>query len=85
MLYLEFDETDEGGVPTEMGTHVHCRNENESDPRDHCDMPYVYWLPISQRAARWAAANVRIVWEDEQQKLAGWNAGAPLPGGPRHG
>ena len=23
--------------------------------------------------------NVRIVWEDERQKLAGWNAGKPMP------
>ena len=69
------------GVPTEAGTHVHCKFEKEDDPRDHCTMPYVYWLPIQTRAAAWAVKNVRIVWEDEHEKLAAWNAGKPLSGG----
>ncbi len=83
-LYLEFDEADQGGAPTEAGTHVHCKFEKEDDPRDHCTMPYVHWLPIQTRAAAWAAKNVQIVWEDERQKLADWNAGKPMPGGMRN-
>jgi len=77
-LYLEFDESDADGVPTETGTHVRCTNEDEDDPRDHTDVPYVYWLPVQVRAARWAAMHVRIVWEDERAKLAAWNAGEPI-------
>lgn len=80
-LYLEFDEWDESGTPTEAGTHVHCTNEDESNPRDHVDMPYVYWLPVQVRAARWAAGEVGIVLTDDRQRLADWNAGKPLPGG----
>ena len=80
-LYLEFDEWDEAGTPTEWGTHVHCTNEDESDPHDHVDMPYVYWLPVQVRAAHWAAEEVCIVETDDRQRLADWNAGKALPGG----
>jgi hypothetical protein len=80
-LYLEFDEWDADGTPTEAGTHAHCKNENEDDPRDHADMPYVYWLPIDIRAAHWARENVRVVEQDDRERLADWNAGKALPGG----
>lgn len=77
-LYLEFDEWDlETGAPTKTGTHVYCRNEDESDT-SHTDMPYVYWLPVQIRAARWAAAHVVIVDRDDQEALDDWNAGRPI-------
>lgn len=62
-LYLEFDEWDtKTGAPTDTGTHVHCRNEM---PSDHCDMPYVYWLPVQTRAVRWAAEHLVITDRDD--------------------
>jgi hypothetical protein len=82
-LYLEFDEWDaETGAPTEVGVHVHCQNEKENDPRDHSEMPYVYWLPVQVRAHRWCLEeDIQIVLTDDRQRLADWNAGKPLPGG----
>lgn len=77
-LYLEFDEWESDGTPTEAGTHTHCKNEDEDDPRDHADMPYAYWLPVDVRAARWARKNIRIVEHDDRKRLADWNAGKPL-------
>ena len=78
-LYLEFDEWEsESGAPTDSGTHVHCKNEKEDDPRDHSDMPYVYWLPVQQRAARWAAAHLVITERDDRKELAAWNEGRPI-------
>ena len=35
----------------------------------------------SRRERQRGRQNVRIVWEDERQKLADWNAGKPMPGG----
>lgn len=85
-LYLEFDETEEDGTPTDLGVHVHCQNELDVDdpnydPRDHSDMPYVNWLPVQKRAAEWAITHIRIVWHDDRERLDDWNAGKPLPGG----
>ena len=80
-LYLEFDEWNEDGTPTEAGVHVHCTNEDDTDPRDHVDMPYVYWLPVEARAYEWCQNEVRIVWNDDRKRVADWNAGKPLPGG----
>ena len=78
-LYIEFDEWDaETGTPTEAGTHVRCKHEDWSNPRDHSDMPYVYWMPVQVRAARWAAQHVRIVDKGEFRALAAWNAGQPI-------
>lgn len=82
-LYLEFDEWDEDGVPTELGVHVHCTNEDESDPYVHSNMPYVYWLPVQVRAHKWCLDEIRIVLSDDRQRLADWNTGKPLPGGMR--
>ena len=60
-LVIEIDEWDaETGIPTETGVHVTCRNEGRGDLRDHYDMPYVYWLPIQRRAARWVQRYVQI-------------------------
>ena len=78
-LYLEFDEWDAAtGAPTETGTHVHCTNDNGDDPNDHTDMPYVNWLPLEVRAARWAAEHIVIADRDDRAELAAWNAGEPL-------
>lgn len=78
-LYLEFDEWDAAtGAPTDTGTHVHCTNEDETDLRDHSEMPYVYWLPVRVRAARWAAEHIVIADRDDRKELAAWNAGEPL-------
>ena len=64
-LYLEFDEWYEHGTPTETGVHVYCKNEDETDPRDHSEMPYVRWMPVEHRAYRWCLDHVRIVEHDE--------------------
>lgn len=84
-LYLEFDEWDaETGAPTETGVHVHCENEDENDPHDHCDMPYVNWLPVQVRAYKWCIEEEIVIADDDDHKrLADWNAGNPLPGGMR--
>lgn len=77
-LYMTFDEWESTGAPTEPGTHVHCKNERFDDPHDHCAMPYVYWMPVITRAARWAAQHVVICDRDDQRALAAWNAGEPI-------
>ena len=77
-LYIEFDEWEQDGTPTETGTHVRCKHEDWSNPHDHSDMPYVYWMPVQVRAARWAARHVRIVDKGEIRRLAAWNAGSPI-------
>jgi len=82
-LYIEFDEWEEGGVPTEAGVHVHCKNETYEHHDRHDYMPYVYFLPIEIRAYQWAVANIRIAENDDRERLADWNEGKPLPGGMR--
>ena len=77
-LYIEFDEWAFDGTPTDTGTHVRCKHEDWSNPHDHSDMPYVYWMPVQVRAARWAARHVRIVDKGEIRRLAAWNAGSPI-------
>jgi hypothetical protein len=80
-LYLEFDEWDvETGEPTDTGTHVHCKNEDEKGYPDHYQLPYVYWMPLEIRAHYWAAANIRIADKDDRKEVTDWNAGKPLPG-----
>jgi hypothetical protein len=80
-LYVEFDEWDDDGVPTELGTHVSCENE---EVLPHWDMPYVDLMPLEERAHRWAARNVRIVESEAktQARLRAWNAGEPIKAGP---
>lgn len=82
-LYIEFDEWEQDGTPADTGVHVHCKNEldvddPEYDPNDHSDMPYVNWMPVETRAARWCAEHVRIVERDDRKELAAWNAGEPI-------
>lgn len=76
-LYVEFDEWDNDGVPTESGTHVSCENE-ETTP--HWAMPYVDLMPLEIRAYRWAVRSVRIVESEAkvQERLRQWNAGEPI-------
>jgi len=82
-LYLEFDEWYEHGTPTEIGVHVHCKNETNKHHDRHDYMPYVYWLPLERRAYRWCLDHVRIVDNDDRERLADWNEGKPLKGGMR--
>lgn len=79
-LYVEFDEWDEDGIPTEAGTHVSCAKEEEDQDDEHWAMPYVDLMPLEVRAHRWATANVRIVESEAKTRarLAAWNAGEPI-------
>jgi hypothetical protein len=78
-LYLEFDETEMDGTPTDFGVHVHCKNELDVDdpnydPRDHAYEPYIHWLPVEARAYKWACQNIRITWESESELRERWQA-----------
>lgn len=78
-LWVEFDEWEDDGTPTRLGTHVSCRNERGGN---HWTMPYVTLMPLEYRVAEWAAANVRIVESEAttRARLAAWNAGEPING-----
>lgn len=79
-LWLEVDEWEDGGVPTEAGCHVSCAKETERRDDIHWQMPYVYWLPLEDTVYRWAAEHVRIVPDEAEmrEQLRAWNAGEPL-------
>lgn len=82
-LYLEVDEWEEDGTPTEAGVHVSCDGETD-DPNDvHYQMPYVYWMPMEHIVYKWAAKHVRVTETEEETRarLADFEAGKPLPGG----
>jgi len=76
-LYVEFDEWDDDGVPTEAGTHVSCENEEISP---HWAMPYVDLMPLEIRAHYWAVKNIRVVESEAKvtERLRRWNAGEPI-------
>lgn len=75
-LFVEIDEWDDDGIPTECGVHVSCVNEDD----DHWVMPYVTLLPLEERAYAWCVLNVRIIESEAETlaKLAAWNAGEPI-------
>jgi hypothetical protein len=75
-IYVEFDEWNEDGTPTEAGTHVSCTNEDD----DHWSLPYVTLLPLEVRAHQWAEKNVRIVESESKirERLRQWNDGEPI-------
>ena len=81
-LYVEFDEWEKSGAPTEIGTHVSCMHDEDGA---HWNMPYVTLLPLEDRVYRWAAKRYRIVESTRkmQARLAAWNAGEPIRGDAR--
>ena len=52
--------------------------------RDHCTMPYVYWLPPDAKRRALGVQERADCFRDERQKLADWNAGKPMSGGIHH-
>lgn len=60
-----YDEGDQMRLDAEMGVSLDCGTEpdiesNEWDDwhRGHWSMPYVDWLPVQQKVARWLAAEL---------------------------
>lgn len=65
VVVAEFDEYEtETGIVTETGLHLDCKDgpDEESDEYDdwfstHWSMPYVDWLPLTERMHKWLARN----------------------------
>lgn len=62
---------DDGWVADDL--QLDCENDDEKH-EDHCDMPYLNWLPVEQQILRWM--NARYRW-----KLDGHNDQALPRGG----
>lgn len=82
-LYLEVEEWEEDGTPTEIGCHVSCENETMKRDDPHWREPYVTLLPLEYTVYLWAVKHVRVTEteEEERERLRAWNAGEPMKGG----
>lgn len=58
VLWLEIEETEMDGTPTEFGIQVSCYDERCTGIADQ--YPYVYWLPITVKVYEWAKDHARI-------------------------
>ena len=47
---------DDGWVADDL--QLDCENDDEKH-EDHCDMPYLNWLPVEQQILRWMNAHYR--------------------------
>ena len=79
-LWLEVDEWEDDGTPTEAGCHVSCTKETAYRDDVHWQMPYVYWLPLGHTVYQWAVEHIRIMPDEAEmrEKLQAWNEGKPL-------
>lgn len=57
-----FDYNDDGTV-TDLEVALECKVEKACD---HLEMPYVYWLPVTNQVKHWLLRNFNFKWSDKK-------------------